>query len=116
MTLVTRMQSTASKLLTKYGQSIAASRTDGTFNPMTGSTVNDEPTTYSGVGYPSNYSKQDIDGDLVRQDDTLLIFYSTTAPQLNDLFTVGSKVMTALSVQLVTLSGSNIIYKIQLRQ
>lgn len=116
MTLATRMIATAQRLLTDYGQSISVSRLAGTFNASTGVLGTTSTTTFTGVGYPSNYKRRDIDGAVVREDDALLLFYSSTVPALNDVFTVGTKAMTALNIQVVSVSGSTVLYKIQLRQ
>jgi len=112
------LTATALRLLTKYGQAISAERRITSYNPNDGdiTVVNNE--TYSGYGYPSNYSQADIDGHVILQDDTLLIFsvLNTDVPQVNDIFVVGTKRLTALSIQRVTAQGSTIIYKIQCRQ
>jgi len=111
-----RMFATAQRMLTKYGQTVSVVRDNGTFNAATGAMDTTSTTSYAGVGYPSNYRKSDIDGVIVQQSDTLLIFSSNTIPQVNDAFTVGTKTMTALDIQFVTISGENVVYKIQLRQ
>lgn len=116
MSLASRMISVAQNLLIKYGEPVSASRDLGTFVPSTGAMGSTSTMTYDGVGYPSNYNRRDIDNDVIRQDDILLIFQSTSVPQVNDTFSVGGKLLTALSIQLVTVSGQAIIYKIQLRQ
>lgn len=116
MSLAARMFATASSLLTRYGQTISVVRDNGTFNASTGTMDGTSTTSYDGVGYPSNYSKRDIDGVVVIQSDTLLIFSSNTPPIVNDVFTVGAKVMTALDVQIITVSGQDVLYKVQLRQ
>jgi hypothetical protein len=110
------MLATSQRLLEAYGEEISVSRTSGTYNSATGAVDAPSTTTYEGVGYPSNYRQEDIDGNLIRQDDTLLIFRCDTAPRVNDVFTVGTKAMTAQSIQIITVSGTSIIYKIQLRQ
>ncbi len=116
MTLTSRMTATALRLLTAYGQAITVVSLINDFNPMTGDAVEDDTDSYTGFGYPSNYNRRDIDGELIRADDILLIFSSTTIPKVNDVFTVGAKVMTALAIQVITVSGSDVVYKIQLRQ
>ncbi len=112
-----RMAATALQLLTTYGQSISAVRnvTNG-YSPITGIVTDIMDTTYTGVGYPSNYNAKQIDGMLIQQDDILLILRSTTEPLLNDIITISGKAYTALMIQKITAQGSNIIYKIQLRQ
>lgn len=115
MSLATRMKATASSLLTKYGETVFVVRENGSFNPSTGVMGSTSPVNYSGVGYPSNYRKSDVDGDIIRRDDTLLIFSSVRVPELNDVFTVSGRDKTALDIQIITVSGTNVLYKIQLR-
>ena len=109
-----KLFTTAERLLTTYGQAIAVQRSSSSYNPVTGETVNTS-NSYSGVGYPSRYTSQAIDNVLIMQSDTLLIFSSDTKPKVNDVFTFGDETLAALDVQNITLSGSSIIYKVQLR-
>lgn len=111
------MYNTANRLLSVYGQSISVSRNNtSAFNPTTGVVANTTYTEYEGYGYPSQYKASQIDGSIIQQGDILLIFSCATAPLVNDVFTVGSKDYTALDIQNITAQGSNVIYKVQLRQ
>lgn len=112
------LTATALRLLTTYGQAISAEVRTTSYNPNTGDITVINNDGYAGYGYPSNYAQSDIDGHVIMQDDTLLIFsvLNTEVPAVNDIFVIGTKRLTALSVQKVTAQGSNIIYKIQLRQ
>lgn len=112
-----RLYSTALRLLKQYGEAVTAVRdnTSG-YDPNTGIVTDTTDTNYSGFGYPSNYNKFNIDGNLIQQDDILLILSSTTEPLVNDIFTVQSKAYTALTIQKITAQGQKIIYKVQLRQ
>jgi len=117
MSFASDMRGTALSMLTQFGQSVSVTRdVVASFTPATGVVTEGTDTTYTGMGYPSAYKTSQIDGTLIRQDDTLLLFYSTTEPLVNDIFTVGTKVFTAISIQTVTAQGSNIMYKVQLRQ
>lgn len=117
MTFATNMIATALRLLTAYGQSINVTRdVIASFAPTTGTITEGTDTTYTGYGYPSNYNASQVDGTLIRQDDTLLIFSSTTEPLVDDIFTIGAKVLTAMNVIKITAQGSNVVYKVQLRQ
>lgn len=105
------------ELLIELGQSISVTRdVIGAYAPATGTVTDSSDTTYSGYGYPTNYRTNQIDGTLVKADDTLLIFSSSTVPLVNDIFTVGSKVLTAINVQKITAQGNNVLFKVQLRQ
>lgn len=121
-----RLTNTARRLLTKYGQPINVTRLSTTnFDPSTGTLTDTTNITYAGVGYPSNYSdyllgrqagQVDIGETLIMRGDILLILSSSTEPQVNDVFEVNTFKYTALSVKKITAQGTNIIYKIQLRQ
>lgn len=126
MQFANRLTNTARRLLTKYGQPVNVTR-DATanFDPSTGAVTDTTDITYSGVGYPTNYSdyllgrqagQVDIGETIIRRGDILLIFSSNTEPQVNDVFEVESFNYTALSVKKITAQGVNVIYKIQLRQ
>lgn len=104
-------------MLKQFGQAISVTRDAvGAFTPATGVVTEATDTSYTGYGYPSAYNVSQIDGTIVRQDDTKLIFSSTVEPLVNDIFTVGSKVMSAVDVVKVSVQGVNVLYKVQLRQ
>lgn len=114
---VQSLQNTARRLLTKYGVSIQCSRDNhGDFDVLTGQVGDVVDSSYVGVGYPSAYRDSQIDGTLIKRGDIYLIFRTSTEPKLNDVATVLGIKYTMLNIQNVTISGSNIIYKIQLRQ
>lgn len=111
------MTATALRLLTAYGEAVSVTRDNITsFNPATGSITDASDTNYTGVGHPQDYAINEIDGTLIQQNDVRLIFYSTTVPVVNDIFTVNSKVYTALNVEQLRAQGANICYIVQLRQ
>jgi hypothetical protein len=111
------MRAVASRLLTEYGEDVDVSRPNIVLvDPSTGIATEAAPTTFSGVGHPSRYEKPYIDNITVLQTDIKLIFYSTTTPEVGDVFTVASEDYTALSVQKVRAQGSNVYYIVQLRQ
>ena len=111
-----RMTATALRLLTQYGESVGAERRETTYDPATGEANSSSVTTYSGKGYPSNYNKSEMDGVIIQQDDILLVFSSVEEPKVGDVMVVHGKDYTAISVQLITAQGNNVVYKVQLRQ
>lgn len=117
MTFSTNMKSVAERLLMAYGQSVSVVRDNiGSYDSSTGTVTDSSDTNYSGYGHPSNYQKQYIDGVLIQQGDVRLTFYSTTAPLVSDIFTVGGKAYTALNVETISAQGSDVYYIVQLRQ
>jgi hypothetical protein len=111
------MSAAALSMLTQFGQSITVVRdVVASFDVSTGTVTEGVDATYLGYGYPSAYNSLQVDGSIIRQSDTLLLFSSTTVPLVNDIFTIGSKVLTAINIQTVSAQGVDVMYKIQLRQ
>ena len=117
MSFASNLTATALRLLTTYGQSISVTRdVIGAYATATGTVTDSSDTAYSGYGYPQNYNSYLIDGVVIKQQDVLLIFSSTTAPAVDDIFTVSAVAYTAQNVEKITAQGSNIVYQVQLRQ
>lgn len=116
MSFATRAQSTANRLLTKYGQVCAVTRTvKGSFDPTTGESTVSSTSTYDISCYTSNYARQEIDNILVQQNDIRLIVYSATAPEIDDVVSVDSKDYRVLDVQRIKAMGLVVMYKCQVR-
>lgn len=116
MSFLTNLQTAAESLLTTYGEAISIERvTPGAYNPATGEPAAGTTLNYTGVGLPTVYNNEEIDGTNILQDDTLLIFYSTTKPLVNDRVTINSIVYSARNVQEIRTQGGNVLYKIQCR-
>jgi len=111
-----RMTATALRLLTQYGEPVEVERRYTTYDPATGAAEDLTPVTFSGFGYPSNYNKSEMDGVTVQADDINLILSMPQEPRLADTITVHGKEYTAISVQLITAQGNDVVYKVQLRQ
>lgn len=117
MTLATDLINISNQLLQTHGQSISVVRDNtGDFAPSAGTVADTGDAPYTGYGYPSRYKFNQIDGELINQKDTRLIFRSTTQPLVNDIFTFNDQSFTALDVQTITQAGVNILYIVQLRQ
>jgi hypothetical protein len=117
MAFAADLQAVAESLLDQYGFSITVTRdVIGAYNTAAGTVTDSADTTFTGVGYPSQYNSQDIDGHVIRQHDIRLIFYSTTLPKVNDIFSVNSRSYTAQNVERITAEAEDIIYIVQLRQ
>ena len=111
-----RLTATSLRLLKAYGQYIAChSEGYSAFDPATGEATATGRSDYDAWGYPSNYRLSQIDGNLIRDGDILLILSSTTVPQLNDIFDISGITYTALNIQRITTQGETVIYKIQVR-
>jgi hypothetical protein len=91
MTFLTDMQTVANELLTEYGETVSGQRvTEGAYDPTTSTTAAGSTTNYSGVGLPTQYNEEHIDGQNILQGDVLLVMYSTTQPEVGDRLTFNS--------------------------
>jgi len=117
MSFSSDLKNVALELLSTLGQAVTFKReVINSYNPATGEVDEDAFITYSGYGQPENYESSQIDNVLIQQNDILLLLYSVTEPQVNDIFTVSSKEYTAQNVKIYQGEGSQIMYLVQLRQ
>lgn len=112
-----RMQTVANTLLTNYGESITCQRVaEGAYDPANLSVAAGTITNYTGVGLPTDYRADEIDGVNVQLDDTLVIFYSATEPFVGDTFTFNDITYRAIRVERIRAQGADVFYKVQVRK
>lgn len=110
------MQGVSSSLLTEFGEAVSGQRvTEGAYDPSTSTTAPGSTINYTGVGLPTSYTEEQIDGENILIGDTLLVFYSETQPEVNDQLTFNSIAYNAINVQQISTQGGNALYKIQCR-
>lgn len=111
-------QNTASKMLTKFGQSVTHTiRTAGTYNPATGGlTVTETTQTVKAALF--DYGNEEIDGMLIVAGDkrALVAALEITAPKMDDTLTVSSVVWTIKSVKELNPSGTSVMFELQVRK
>ncbi len=109
-------QEAAEDLLTELGQSISVARVaSSAYSTSTLTTATNTSTSYSGVGWPTNYIKNEIDGETVLASDIKLWFYASTLPLVNDVFTVDTIAYRAITVRQYTVQGQRVLFLVQLR-
>lgn len=117
----TRSINAALRLITKKGQIVTLkTETPGSYNPAT-SEVSRTETTESGRGVVTQFETKDVDGNLIKADDLLLILAAkgvTNKPQPDKtLIVLNSGVTyTVKNVIDVAPSGVSIVYRLQLRR
>ncbi len=116
-----RAIATALRLITKKGQSVTlTTKTPGSYNPTTsGITVTESSEVAKGV--VTNFATKDIDGDLIKVDDILLILASSGVimkpqPDKTKVTLASGLVYTVKNVVDVAPSGVSIVYRLQLRK
>lgn len=119
MTEYTRSIATALRLITKKGQAVTITyRSGGSYNQATGGLTVTE-TTATAYGVVTQYSNSDIDGELIRQGDLMLIVAASgvTKPSVDDDVTLAdSTEYTIKSVTDVSPANESVIYRLQLRK
>lgn len=124
MSLYTRLQKTANKLIKDKGQSITLTHvTPGTYNPATGGVTN-TTSTQTVYGAIIEWETRHIDGNLIRATDKLLLLSpfktdgtALTAPVLGDTVTDAAGVTYTLVNPLNTTApaGTIIFFECNLR-
>lgn len=113
----TRQINAVHRVMLRSGQVVTVTRrTSGDYDVSTGAVAITE-TTESGYGLPTDYKRDEIDGETVQQGDIKLLLSPTgiTKPQINDEVTLSSGTFTIKSVNELSPGGSAILYKCQLR-
>ena len=114
----TAIQSTATNLLTNFGEDATATRTGGaTFDPTTGSYTGGSTTTITGKVVRLNYSKNEIDGGMVQRDDARMYFQAGNgAPEIDDNILFDSENYRVMNVITTAPSDTDVMYELQVRR
>lgn len=112
MSFYSRMASTASKLLTDYGQeAVFTRRTETGFNAATG-TPTETTAAITLTVVSDSYNAAEIDGNAILANDVRLYATSSIAPQVGD---ESAKYGKILSVKPVEPGGTVLLYELQCR-
>jgi hypothetical protein len=117
MAFYANLAATALRLLTKYGQTVVCTRTDGaTYVPATQSYTGGSTTTITGKGAVFPFNKSEINGELIQTGDLIVFFEaSSTAPAVDDKCTVDSVDYRVMSVEPLNPGGTVVMYTLHLR-
>lgn len=113
----TALQTTATSALTNFGADASATRTGGsTFNPATGSYSGGSTTTVTGKAVRLNYSKSEVDGEMVQRDDAKMYFQAGNgAPEIDDNMLFDSENYRVMNVITIAPTDTDVMYELQLR-
>ena len=117
MTFYTRLASTSSRLLKKFGQTASWSHDndDGTFNPATGVMSGGTTTAYTALGALLDFVTNRVDGESIRSTDKRFIIEAGSKPEVSDIVTVDSVAYQTVSIRETNPAGTPVIYELQLR-
>lgn len=110
------MAATATRMLTKFGQTVTFTRpASGAFDPVTGS-VTGSATTYTGIGAKLDYKASEIDGVQVQMGDARLVCNAMdTAPLIDDSVALCGVSHRVVNVEALNPSATVVIYQLQVR-
>lgn len=112
----TNLQSTANRLITDNGQECTLTKlTDGTFDGVLGAYSGQTSTDYTVNAVISEYKDSMIDGTMIKAGDKMACIYSTTAPAIDDVLTVGTVDHKIVNVKTCSPAGTVVMYKAQVR-
>lgn len=111
------MESVSTDLLTQFGEAVSFTRTtNSAYDPSIGTTQDTTVTAYSGFGVPVNFELGQIDGELVRENDLLIVVNKMTeVPLAGDTVVVSSVNYRVQRVMKTVVNGADILYDLQLR-
>lgn len=109
------MADTAKRLLKDYGEPVYFSDSSSSYDPVT-DTVTTSSVSYDGYGYLGRYGSQDIDGTVIRQDDSrLIVELLPERPLKGWKVEVDNKTFEVVNVRSIRVSGGDIMYICQVR-
>lgn len=116
--LTDSLVATAQTLLTKYGESVSFTRVaEGAYDPATSGVAAGTTTNYSGYAVPTQYTRADVDGELIKASDIrLIVEQTTTEPNTGDVVTVDGVVHRIMNVSPIKVTNVDIIYILQIRK
>jgi|SRR5687768_11962080 len=107
----------ADSILEEYGQSVTITkRIEGEYDPATGSVAVTE-SSQTGKGVVFDYGAKAIDGEVIQHGDKqlLLSVIGITAPEINDLVTIGSITRTVTQIKDYNPGGTSVMLDCNLR-
>lgn len=117
-TFAQRMQATATRLISKYGDStVTFTRvTPGAFVPSAGFLGTGSTLTYTSQGVSSNFNSQEVNNTTILYTDLkYLVKVSTQIPAVNDTVVLGTVTYRVMAVLNTSLQDTDICYTLQLR-
>ncbi len=114
-----KLQNTAFKLLSKFGEDIIIRReTKTTYNPATNTDSVSTTDNYTVKGVKSNFRKSEIDGEIIQQGDFKLLLESKNLsidPKTSDKIIYNSNIYKIIDIISVKPADTIIYYILQVR-
>lgn len=117
MTIYSNLQSTATKLLKKYGQVVTLTReTVSSYDPVLGVPTS-STAEYTGYAAMFDYQLSEIDGQTIQRGDArLLLQVISVEPKNGDTVAVNGVQYTVINATITAPGGVTVVYELQLRR
>jgi hypothetical protein len=113
----TRMATTASRLLNKFGGTVTVIRNvGGSVNPVTGVVTPGSNSTLTAKGLLNKFSDDLIDGTRIKASDRLLMIDSTFEPAMTDKPTIANQNWSIVEIRTVKPANVAVMYALQVRR
>lgn len=114
MSFYNSLASTATRLLTKYGQTITF-RTKQSYDPVTGVASGSSPDITT-VGLFQRIPNTVIDGTRIKTGDKLLVIDGSYAPTIDQAVVIGSGEWSIEEIEEVNPAGTDLVYFVRIRK
>lgn len=110
-----RAKATADRLLTKFGRTISIVKQTGTPGAVIWEPGAVDSTTTDVVGITTNFKENQVDGELIRATDTLVLLPADVAVDEDDKLIVDGRTYDVVNPMLIQPGGMALLQKIQAR-
>ena len=107
-----RMVSTATRLISKYGRSMTLRSTTETGDPWNPTQTNSDTAI---TGTVVDYKSSEIDGDAIQTNDKRILIDSTAVPTLQDKVVDGSVEYSIIDIREIKPGSTVVLYDLQVR-
>ena len=116
MSFYSNLASTASRLISKYGQSLLLVRSGDSVDPVTGTVTTGSDINFKIMGILQTYPDNLIDGTRIKASDRLVIIDGSVTPLLTDKIKLESQEWNIESIKTSNPSGTRLVHFVQARR
>lgn len=116
MSFYSGLASTASRLISKYGQDILIVRSADSVDPVTGATTTGSNSNYKIKGILQTYPDNLIDGTRIKSSDRLVIIDGSVTPLMTDKVKLESQDWNIESIKTSNPAGTRLVHFVQARR
>ena len=116
MTFYDRLASTASRLISKYGQTFYIVDNNDSSDPVTGGATSGSNMNYKVSGILQRYPDNLIDGTRIKASDRLVIIDGSLEPSIDNKLKIKDQDWAIESIQTSNPAGTALVHFVQVRR